>query len=96
MSRRRRIEITVENRLLVLRRAVHPSVWCAVCPVPVQMLTPEEAAALTQVSTRWLYRQLEAGQIHFVETPEGRLNWSRARGEIGGRATPMTIFATTI
>jgi len=73
MSRRRRIEITVENRLLVLRRAVHPPVWCAVCPTPVQMLTPEEATALTEVSTRWLYRQIEAGQIHFVETPEGRL-----------------------
>ena len=73
MSRRRRIEITVEQRRLVLRRSVWPPVCCVECSTPVQMLMPEEAAALTGVGTRQLYRWVEAGQIHFVETAEGRL-----------------------
>jgi predicted site-specific integrase-resolvase len=34
------------------------------------MLTPEEAAALAQVSSRTIYRRVEAGELHFAETPE--------------------------
>ncbi len=73
MNRKRRIEITVEKTLLLVRRVSTPPVWCAECPAPALMLTPEEAAALTGLSTRSLYRQVEAGQFHFVETAEGRL-----------------------
>jgi len=32
------------------------------------MITPEEAAALCEVSTRTIYRWLESGAIHFSET----------------------------
>jgi excisionase family DNA binding protein len=37
------------------------------------MLTVDEAAALTGASSRSVYRRVEAGQLHFAETPEGRL-----------------------
>jgi excisionase family DNA binding protein len=74
MSKRRRKEITVETSLLVLRRARrHAPVYCAACPSPVPLLTPDEAAALAGVSTRTLYRWVEAERIHFTETPAGRL-----------------------
>lgn len=73
MKRKRRIEITVEHNLLIIRRSAQAPVWCVECPAPVQMLTPEETAALTGVSLRRLCRQVEAGRLHFVETPEGRL-----------------------
>jgi predicted site-specific integrase-resolvase len=36
----------------------------------VQSVTPEEAAALAAVSTRIIYRWVEAGQLHFNETAE--------------------------
>ena len=73
MNRKRKIEITVENTLLIIRRSPLPPVWCVECPAPTQMLAPEEAAALLGVSTRAIYARAEAGQLHFVETPEGKL-----------------------
>lgn len=38
------------------------------------MLAPEEAAALCGVSPRTIYRWVEAGRVHFAETPDGRLS----------------------
>lgn len=73
MNRKRRIEITVENRLLIIRRFPLPTVWCAECPAPTLMITPEEAATLVGVSTRMIYAQVETGQFHFVETTAGKL-----------------------
>ena len=71
---KRTTEITVESSLLVLRRARrHAPVYCAVCPTPVLLLAPEEAAVLAGVSTRTLYRWIESGQLHFRETAEGPL-----------------------
>jgi excisionase family DNA binding protein len=38
------------------------------------MITPEEAAAISNVGTRTIYRWLESGSIHFSETsPSGLL-----------------------
>ena len=37
------------------------------------MITAEEAAALCEVSTRVIYRCLEDGAIHFIETAKGQL-----------------------
>ncbi len=37
------------------------------------MFTPEEAAALAGINTRALYRLIEVGGLHFVETPAGSL-----------------------
>lgn len=37
------------------------------------MITPDEAAALCEVSTRTVYRWLEQGSIHFSETEAGSL-----------------------
>lgn len=46
---------------------------CAVCGPGVPLLTPEEAAPLAGLSVRALYRLVEAGLIHFKETPDGLL-----------------------
>lgn len=37
------------------------------------MLSPDEAAALTGVGARTIYRWVEAGLVHFAETAEGSL-----------------------
>ena len=37
------------------------------------MLRSEEAAAVAGVSTRVIYRLIEAGAIHYIETPAGLL-----------------------
>jgi len=68
---RRRIEIIVETRQVVIRRRTNQAPgWCAECSSAVQLITPEEAAALACISTRTIYRRVEAGQLHFNETAE--------------------------
>jgi excisionase family DNA binding protein len=68
------MEITVETSLLIFRRGTNQfPVWCIDCSSPVQLITPEEAAVLTGVSTRTVYRRVERGHLHFVETDAGRL-----------------------
>jgi hypothetical protein len=72
---KRRIEITVERQriLLVKRRNPSPPIWCEVCTGHPLMLTLDEAARLLRMSERDIYRRVEARQVHFVETAEGRL-----------------------
>ena len=35
------------------------------------MITPDEAAQISQVSTRTIYRWIEAQKVHFAETEKG-------------------------
>ena len=58
--------------------------WCKVCGIEVDMLNPEEAAAIAQVSTRTIYRWIEAGEIHHVETGDHLL------------ICPKQLFATNL
>jgi excisionase family DNA binding protein len=37
------------------------------------MVTADEAATVTSVGTRTIYRWVEEGKIHFTEEPEGSL-----------------------
>jgi hypothetical protein len=73
MSRQRKTTITVEQReITVLRRRRRVTQqWCDACAQQVEMLNPEQAAAVVSRSVRTIYRQIEAGQLHFSETPEG-------------------------
>src|SRR5262245_28542151 len=68
---KKRTEITVKtHRLLVTNR--HSSIvraLCEECGKEVEMITPEEAAAIGQVTCRAIYRAIEAGEIHIVEMP---------------------------
>jgi hypothetical protein len=70
---KRRIEITVERRrlLMVGRRNQSAQAWCGTCDEEVQMLTPDEAAQLCEVTTRTIYRRIETGRVHFTETEKG-------------------------
>ena len=58
------------RRVVIINRPfVSPQQRCDRCTKPSGMITPDEAAALCQVSTRTVYRWLESGAIHFSETP---------------------------
>ena len=72
---KRRIEITVERQriLLVKRRNPSAPISCEVCAGRPQMLTLDEAARLLGMSERAIFRRVEARQVHFTETAEGRL-----------------------
>ncbi|MGH9901185.1 MAG: hypothetical protein ACRD68_05015 [Pyrinomonadaceae bacterium] len=76
MGSKRRTVITVETRRLTVVRAGRcPPVlaWCERCGGRVRMVTPEQAAALAGTRPRAIYRRVESGDLHFVETGAGAL-----------------------
>ena len=72
MTRRMRITIQTE-RLLVMSSSKSLHSPCAACGEEVRMVTIDQAAILARVSSRDIYREVEAGMLHFMETIEGSL-----------------------
>ena len=72
MKTRKRTEITIEtDRLVVVSgRKVSIVSWCRECNQRVQMVTVDEAAAMAGLSSRTVYRWIEAEKIHSIETSE--------------------------
>ncbi|MBD0325869.1 MAG: hypothetical protein ICV68_05525 [Pyrinomonadaceae bacterium] len=73
---KRRTEITIKtDRLVILRhsRNIKRAAWCDACAAPTQLLNVDEAATLARSTSRAIYRRVEAAQLHFTETSEGRL-----------------------
>ena len=67
-------EITIATRQRTTIRLRHRRlIWCNRCAALVWMLVPEEAAALVQTTVRAIFRCLETGEVHFVETADGAL-----------------------
>ena len=64
------VEVAMKKRRAVIinRPFVSPQKRCDRCTEPSGLITPDEAAALFEVSTRTIYRWLETGAIHFSET----------------------------
>jgi hypothetical protein len=47
--------------------------WCDQCSVEVLMVTPNEAALIVGTDARAIFREVESGQIHFIESGNGAL-----------------------
>lgn len=74
MKKTRRTKVTVEKeRLLVISRQRQVAAWCEACGAEVEMVGAEEASLLTSLSQRAIFRLIEAGRLHFSETPRGSL-----------------------
>lgn len=72
----RTIELTVETRETYVaqrRRRKSVPVWCDGCGCVRPMLAPEAAAQAAGLKMREVYRRIEAGQVHFVESVTGEL-----------------------
>lgn len=71
----KRTIITIEKHRLTVVRSRRPSVvaWCERCGEEVRMVTPEQAATLAGTLPRAIYRRVESGDVHFVETRVGTL-----------------------
>jgi hypothetical protein len=76
---KRRIDITIERqKLLLVRRRITVTSRCAGCGAAgcgaqTAFVTPESAAADASVSTRQIYRWIEAGSVHALERPDHQL-----------------------
>lgn len=73
LKRKRRIEITrfTEHALIVRQTSLHG--WCDVCATTVNTVTLEVAAALAHTQMQTIQAWVESGQLHCLNTPEGRL-----------------------
>ena len=72
----RTVELTIERSEFYTARGPRRSVvvaLCEGCGRSVPFVTPEEAARSTGASLRTVFRQIEAAEIHFLETAGGRL-----------------------
>jgi excisionase family DNA binding protein len=75
VRREKSTEISIEtHRVLVISqlRKSAPA-WCFSCRAQVDMVTPDEAAVLAGVSSRTIYRWVEAEKLHFTEMSDGLL-----------------------
>lgn len=75
MRRKIRTEITVEqHQLLVIHTpAVEGNIRCAVCTTQGLMASAEDTASLLSMTRREVYRAVETGDVHFIETADGLL-----------------------
>ena len=75
MAAKTKTQITIEtDRMFIIRRRrAFIQAWCAVCSEVVRMAPPEDAAGRAGMSSREIYRAVEAGRVHFLETAEGLL-----------------------
>ena len=68
MKIKKRTEVTIEIEEVVIRKTKEARVaWCHRCAENVRMLEANEAARTAGVSSRAIYREVEAGRLHFVE-----------------------------
>lgn len=68
------VRIEIHERLIVRCASGSLPTLCEACPAgdPI-LLSPEHASTLTGIPTRLIYRCVEAGTIHYKETPNGKL-----------------------
>ena len=72
MTKTRRMRITIQTeRLLVMSHEGSLHSICSTCGDDVRMVTIDQAARLARVNSREIYREVEAGLLHFMETTDG-------------------------
>ena len=65
-----KFELAVERSktLVVRRRSPLCTYWCRGCGREVRMVTADEAAAITGTGPRVIFRSIEAGHLHVLES----------------------------
>jgi len=62
------IEIELSETVAYSRRAERFETFCPECKLLVEMTTPQVAAILERSTEREIYRLVETGEVHFIET----------------------------
>lgn len=75
MRRKKTTEIIIEtDELLIWSRPTSPiQCWCDGCNAEVSMTSVDNAALLSGMSSRSVYRHVESGEVHFTELAGGLL-----------------------
>ena len=72
---KQKTEITFEvEEIIILRQSRNRlATFCPQCQASVEMLTPPLAAAVSKTTIREIFRLIESGRLHFMETDEIRV-----------------------
>jgi hypothetical protein len=68
MSKQTKIEIEMSETVAYSRRTERLENYCPGCKDMSEMATPQVAAILVHTTEREIYRLVETGAVHFVET----------------------------
>lgn len=68
MTQKTEIEFELNETVAYSRRGERLDAFCPRCEKSVEMATPQIAAILTQSTEREVFRQIESGEVHFIET----------------------------
>ena len=68
MKQTTEIEIELSETVAYSRRSERFETFCPECKLLIEMATPQIAAVLTRTTEREIYRLVETGAVHFVET----------------------------
>ena len=68
MNQKTEIEIEISETVAYSRRSERFETFCPECKTLVEMSSPQVAAILTRITEREIYRFVETGKVHFVET----------------------------
>ena len=74
--RKKHTEIAIEiDEIVFVQKFSNLSgmAWCVGCANEVLMVTPTQAAVIARASVRDINRRVEAGVVHFLETPDRQL-----------------------
>jgi hypothetical protein len=67
------VTIEAHERMTIRRGARRVTAWCDQCGADVPMVPPNEAAEMAGTDARAIFRRVEAGEVHFMETGAGAL-----------------------
>ncbi len=73
MTMAKTITIETHRQIWIRSRRKTCVVWCAACGIVTLMLPPEQAAIKSGATQREIFRQIESGELHFIEAIEGAL-----------------------
>jgi len=67
------VVVQTHQLVTVQQKRTNILTWCEQCNAQVAMVRPESAAEIARVTQRTIYRRVERGDLHFLETSAGEL-----------------------
>jgi len=64
-------QIEINQTVIVKKIDSLIQAWCAGCGAEGQWVTADHAAIISNTDTRSIYRRIELGEVHFLESTDG-------------------------
>ena len=82
MKQKTEIEFDLSETITYVDRREKVEAHCSNCATKVEMVAPPVAAVIARITEREIYRMLETGKVHFIETDRVFICLNSLRGSI--------------